>query len=151
MEPMELSCLVFENKELAIGASAKLLGKVLDKIHGFGGFISPSETRRIMNEGKELTYSSQNPTTDNVKVSYVLRELPWILRELPWILRELPWINLEVREGLENIALGVIRYSGLITIKNLNEALERDLLALREDFKKEYSVIDGIARPKELK
>ncbi len=142
MEPMELSCLVFENKGLAIDASAKLLGRVLDKLHGFRGFIGSSDTERIMDKGEELTYSSQDPTANNVKVSYILRELPWI--------------NLEIREGLEmkiteNIPLGVTRYSGLICIKNLDEPLQKDLLAIREDFKRGYDVINGIARLKELK
>lgn len=128
MEPMELSCLVFENKESAIGASAELLGRVLDKLHGFRGFVSPSDTRCIMDEGRELTYSSQNPTTNNVKVSYFLRELPWA--------------------GLN----GKSSYSGLIHVKNLDKLLQGDLLAMREDFKREYDIVDGIARPrKQLK
>ena len=125
MNELRLPSLVFENKGLAIEASAKLLGRVLDKLHGFRGFLSPSDTNLIMDEGAELTYSSQNPTINNVKVSYFLRELPWV--------------------GLENR----VNYSGLITIKNQNEILERDLLAIHEDFKRDYDVIDGIARLKE--
>lgn len=121
MNKILLPCLVFENKELAREVSARIVQSILEAILEKAPGNCHLDTSLIVAE-QGITYFP-----DEVRVSCKIRDFPGFLKDETC-------------------------YSGLVTIENLeNERKKQEIEAAYKRIVGEYSIVDGIAKPKELK